>query len=270
MPPAEGHGSPAAMPLLDKLPAAVKALLAQTAGWALAALALGSGTVPALAWVLVLIQALAAAVAASALRSERWWLAIHLGFSPLLLLALGLGIAPGWYLGAFVVLAAIYWTTFRTRVPLYLSNHATATAVAGLLAQDRPLRVLDLGSGTGSLLLPLARRRPDCTFTGIETAPAPYLVSRIRARGLDNLHLTRGDFFAPSWAGYDLIYSFLSPVPMKQVWDKARREMDEHCVLVSNSFTIPGVEPAAIIDVDDARSTRLYVYYRHCAGEHSN
>lgn len=261
---------PTAMPLLDRLPAAVKALLAQAAGWALAALALGSGMVPALAWVLVLIQALAATGVAAALRSERWWLAIHLGFSPLLLLAPALGIAPGWYLAAFALLALIYWSSFRTRVPLYLSNHATATAVAGLLAPDRPQRVLDLGSGTGSLLLPLARLRPDCEFTGLETAPAPYLVSCMRAQRLHNLRFARSDFFRHSWAGYDLIYSFLSPVPMKQVWDKARREMDEHCVLVSNSFAIPGVEPAVIVDVDDTRATRLFVYNRHCRAEHSN
>lgn len=270
MPSAEEYGSRAAMPLINKLPAALKALLAQAAGWALAALALGSGTVPALAWVLVLIQALAAAGAAAVLRSERWWLAIHVCFSPLLLLALALGLAPGWYLAAFAVLVVIYWNTFRSRVPLYLSNHATAIAVANLLAKDQPQRVLDLGSGTGSLLLPLARLRPDCTFIGMETAPAPYLISRLRTRNLSNVTITRDDFFASSWNSYDLIYSFLSPVPMKQIWDKASREMTEHCMLVSNSFTIAGIEPTAIIDVDDARSTRLYVYRRSSSGEHSN
>lgn len=258
------------MPLLQKLPTAAKALLAQAVGWALAALALGSGIVPALAWVLVLIQALTATGAAAALRSERWWLAIHLGFSPLLLLAPALGIAPGWYLAAFALLALIYWSSFRTRVPLYLSNRATTIAVAGLLAPDRPQRVLDLGSGTGSLLLPLARLRPDCSFTGFETAPIPYLISRARTQGLGNVRIVRGDFFGPSWADHDLIYSFLSPVPMKQVWDKAGREMDRHCVLVSNTFAIPDVEPDDIIEVDDARSTRLYVYRLRGSGKHSN
>ena len=78
-------------------------------------------------------QAVIATGTAAAMRSARWWLPIHLVFLPLAVTLRGLGLPPGLYLGAFVILLLIYWTTFRTQVPLYLSNAETAAAVAQLL-----------------------------------------------------------------------------------------------------------------------------------------
>jgi SAM-dependent methyltransferase len=132
--------------------------------------------------------------------------------------------------------------------------------VAGLLRRDRPPSVLDLGSGTGSLLRPLARLRPDCRCEGVESAPAPYLLSRLLARHQPNIALARGDFFKMPWGDYDLVYAFLSPVPMQAVWDKARAELRPGALLVSNSFPVGGVEPEQVIEVPDRRRTRLYCY----------
>ncbi|BAL26300.1 putative methyltransferase [Azoarcus sp. KH32C] len=239
---------------------ALKALSSQLAGWALAIGLARGGWLPAGIWPLIGVQVAVAMAVAAALRSDRWWLAIHLGFAPMLVLASRLGIAPGWYLGGFALLAAIYWTSFRTQVPLYLSNRRTAEAMARLLPEGRALRVLDLGSGTGSLLRPLARRRPDCRFDGVEAAPAPWLISRLLARRLGNLALRRGDFFAEPWSEYDVVYAFLSPVPMPAVWEKAERELAPGALLVSNSFPIPGRKPREVVEVADRRATRLYVY----------
>jgi SAM-dependent methyltransferase len=242
------------------LPAALKAVLAQLGGCIVAVALARGGVLAGGIWPLAMAQAAGAATVALALRSTRWWLPIHLGFVPLLVLAGRLGIAPGWYLLGFLLLLAVYWTSFRTQVPLYLSNRATVAAVAALLPADRPVRVLDLGSGTGSLLRPLAALRPDCTFHGIEAAPAPWLLSRALAGGRPNLHFRRGDFFAASWAGYDVIYAFLSPVPMAAVAAKAGRELRPGAMLISNSFPLPGRAPAEVVEVADRRRTRLYVY----------
>ena len=239
---------------------ALKAFLAQLAGWAAAFVAARSGVLPAGVWPLVVVQALAATGAAGALGSAHWWRWIHLGFTPLVAGALLLQIPPGWYLGAFVVLALIYWSSFRTQVPLYLSNLRTAEAVAAMLPQHRPPRLLDLGSGTGSLLRPLARLRPDCRCEGIESAPAPYLLSRLLARRQANISVARGDFWQFPWSDYDVIYAFLSPVPMSAVWRKACTELPPGALLISNSFPVEGVEPESIIEVDDRRRTRLYCY----------
>ncbi len=129
------------------MPPALKALLAQLIGFAVAFVLARGGLVAGL-WPLVVTQAASAAVAAAMLRSARWWLPIHLGFLPLLVGAQRLNLHPAWYLAAFVALVLVYWTSFRTQVPLYLSNRRTAAAVAGLLPAQ-PARLLDIGAGTG-------------------------------------------------------------------------------------------------------------------------
>ncbi len=242
------------------LPPALKALLAQLAGLAAAFAAGRSGLLPAGIWPLIAVQAVAAAGTATLLKSARWWRWIHLGFAPLVAGALMLGLSPGWYLAAFVVLALVYWSSFRTQVPLFLSNPQVAEAVAGLLPRELPPRVIDLGSGTGSLLRPLARLRPDCRCEGVESAPAPYLLSRLLARRQPNIALARGDFWKIDWSDYDLVYAFLSPVPMPAVWRKACAELRPGAVLVSNSFPVEDVEPERIVTLDDRRGTRLYCY----------
>lgn len=243
------------------MPPALKALAAQLGGWLIAVLLARSGVLPGGLWALLAAQSVGAVTVAAALRSARWWLPIHLCFTPLAVAAQGLGLHPAWYLGAFLLLAAIYWSSFRTQVPLYLSNRDTVQAVAGLLPPDRPVALLDIGSGTGSLLRPLARLRPDCRFKGIESAPAPHLLACLLGRGLTNLDLRRGDFFAQPWSEQDVVYAFLSPVPMAKVWSKACAEMTPGSLLLSNSFAVPGVAPAFTVTLNDRRGTCLYGYH---------
>ena len=242
------------------MPPALKAMLAQIGGGAAAYALARTGLLPAGVWPLAASQAIGAAACAGLLRSARWWLPIHLAFVPALIFARQLDIAPGWYLAAFVALAATFWTSFRTQVPLYLSNRATIAAIAELLPQRPGLRILDVGSGTGSFVAGIARHHPPWQVCGIEAAPAPWLASRWRTRSLRNAKVWRGDFFRLSWSEFDVIYAFLSPVPMADVWNKACRELAAGALLVSNSFPVPGRKPDQIVELDDSRSTRLFLY----------
>jgi SAM-dependent methyltransferase len=211
------------------------------------------------------IQGVCAAFVAHKLEAPRWWLAIHLAFMPLVAVAYGLGIDPLWYLAVFVVLILVFWRTDKSRVPLYLSNSITADAVLRLLPAT-PCHVLDLGCGDGRLLRRLARARPDCEFLGIEHAPLPWLWAWLGALGVSNCHIRRGDFWRQSLALFDVVYAFLSPVPMPRLWSKACAEMRPGTLLVSNSFTVPDVATEATVDVDDRRHTRLHCYRPACIG----
>ncbi|MEZ5627962.1 MAG: class I SAM-dependent methyltransferase [Rhodocyclaceae bacterium] len=236
----------------------IRFMLAQVLGWALIFSVLKLGA-PLTGFMLAISQGALAALASRMLRSARWWHAFHLAFTPLVWAASQLGIAAGWYLAAFALLALFYWTSFRTQIPLFLTNATTTRAVLDLLP-PHPVRVLDAGAGTGSLLRPLAAARPDCHFVGIEAAPAPWLIGHLLASGTPGIDWRRGDFWAEDWGAYDLIYTFLSPVPMPQVWAKAQAQMRPGTRLVSNSFAIPGVVPDFIVPAASAGGRELYVY----------
>ena len=208
---------------------------------------------------------LLAALLSLAIGLDRWWLPIQLLFAPLLVLALQLELNPWYYFGGFVLLALVYWSTFRTRVPLYLSGRKVWPAVEALLPAvetGRERRFVDLGCGVGGLLLHLACARPDMRFDGIELAPLPAAISKLRAAIVSgrNCRVLWGSFWKRSLADYDVVFAFLSPVPMPELWRKAHAEMRPGSLLISSTFTVPGQPPDRTIVVDDARGTRLHLW----------
>ncbi len=237
-----------------------RALTIQFVAWAVALFALRyTVSPPAGLLSIVIMQGGIAAAFALATRAPRWWVIIHLLFSPLLVGARTLDISPVWYLLAFLGLSAVFWSTFRTRVPLFLTNRATGRALLKALPQDRPVHLVDLGCGTGGLLRRLAMSRPDCRFTGIENAPLPWLIARLRNRDLRNVTINRDDLWSAHLGHFDVVYAFLSPVPMPKLGRKAALEMRPDALLIANSFEIPGLGADRIVD-DEHGARPLYLY----------
>jgi SAM-dependent methyltransferase len=206
-----------------------------------------------------LVQGLCAALIGFSLCRAPWWPVIHMAFMPAIVLASRCGLAPGWYLGAFILLLLVYWRTDKSQVPLYLSNAATAEALA-LLLPKQSCRVVDLGCGHGGLLRRLARARPDCRFLGIEHAPLPWLWARLAGIGQTNLKIRYGDFWSEPLSSYDVVYAFLSPRPMPRLMAQALAQMRRGTLLVSNSFAVPDAQAEGVVEVADRRATKLFCY----------
>jgi len=207
------------------------------------------------------VQGACAALSSFKLGAPRWWLPIHLGFLPAALWLNQAGLAPHWYLLGFALILAIYWRTDRSQVPLYLSNAATAVAVTELLP-PQPARVVDLGCGDGGLLRRLAAARPDCQFLGVEHAPLPWLWASLSNLARGNVRIKYGDFWSRNLGEFDLVYAFLSPVPMRRLMAKAVAEMRPGSLLISNSFAVPEAVAEQVVEVEDRRKTCLYCYRR--------
>jgi SAM-dependent methyltransferase len=200
-----------------------------------------------------------AAIIALRQKAPRWWLTIHLAFAPLAVLVHGLEIEPAWFLTIFIVLLLVFWRTDKSRVPLYLTNHTTAEALAKLIPPG-PCRVIDLGCGEGGVLRLLAQARPDCQFVGIEHAPLTCLAAKLRNFYLPNVAIRHGDFWEEPLQAYQLIYAFLSPAPMPRLWKKMAVEIRAGAMFISNSFPVPGIRTHKVIEIADRRATQLYLY----------
>jgi hypothetical protein len=195
-------------------------------------------------------------------RQPWWWRIIHGAFMPLIWLTQSLNIDPAWFLAGFVFLLLVFRGALSGQVPLYLSNKETVAALAELLAARGDSRFLDLGAGLGSTTVPLADALPDSHFTGYENAPLTWLVGRFFSLGRPNIRWRWDDLWQAKLGDYDVVYAFLSPAPMAQLWTKVQAEMPAGSLFISNSFPVPGVVPSSIIEVDCTPARPLYCYQR--------
>ena len=191
----------------------------------------------------------------------RWWCAIGLLFAPALLIVGMLDLPPWLFLLAFVFLLSLYWSTFRTQVPFYPSGPRVWREVAQLI-EDRPgVRLIDIGSGLGGLVLDLARRRPDGVFCGIELAPLPWLLSCLRAKiSGSRARFIRGDYVAVDFADYDVVFAYLSPAAMAALWQQAEAQMLPGGMLLSYEFGIAARAPDKTIAATEC-GPLLYVWF---------
>lgn len=175
-------------------------------------------------------------------RMASWWAPILFLFPPTAVLVDALHLPPALFFVIFLFLLLLFWSTFRSQVPFYPSGRPVWDAVAALLPVEKPLQIIDIGSGFGGAVLYLSRVRKDCRFVGIELAPLPWLISQVRAmlsgsRG----NFVRGDYTRLNFADYDVIFAYLSPAAMTALWQKARSEMCAGTLLLSYEFAIAGV-----------------------------
>jgi len=171
---------------------------------------------------------------------------------------------PIWvYPAAFLVVFLFYTNTLMERVPLYLSNRTTWAAVSELLdaepgsrSGDRPA-FIDLGCGFGGLVAHVARTRPDWQAVGVETAPGPYLIAKVRTAFLSNAEVRFQSLWSVDLGAFDVAYAFLSPAPMARLIDKVKAQSPQGALFISNSFWADDASFDGEVLVNDARGTRL-------------
>lgn len=119
--------------------------------------------------------------------------------------------------------------------------------------------IVDLGSGWGTLLLPLAKKFPNHKFVGVERAFTPFIISSLRARKLANLRFVQGDFFEYDLKKTDLVILFLIGFMMPKVTKKCLEELPKGAKIYASRFALTDVKADKVVDLGSKMET-YYVY----------
>lgn len=124
--------------------------------------------------------------------------------------------------------------------------------------------IYELGSGWGTLAIPLAKQYPQSQVIAYETSPVPYWVSRTLGYFILNTHthlsLVRQDFFQADLNDAALIICYLYPGAMSKLKDKFEKELRSGTWIISNTFAVPGWQPFKVYTVNDLYHTKIFVY----------
>lgn len=208
-----------------------------------------------------LLQAGFAAAIGWAFSLRSWWVGFNLLFGPLVALLIKADVNSWVYLAMFLILVLLYSNSITKGVPLYLSGRRSLVRIQNRLSGGGlPIRFVDLGCGLGSAVCFLSKAFRIHTFVGVENAPLVYAIAKTRSLFHPNLSVKYGSIWQIHWGDYDVVYCFLSPVPMPDVWKKAKGEMKPGALLISNTFSIPNVPPHEVIEMDDWRGSKIFIW----------
>ena len=249
-----------------KLPPAIIALILQLAALLLTATGISILGLTFSPLTFALLCGVIAATLSQLLKLARWWLFIQLLFAPALVLMLYINIPPVVYLAAFIIMLLVYWSTFKSQVPFYLSSIRVWQTLEEILPpaqENKKFTFMDIGSGLGGVLTHLAVARPQGRYFGVENAPLPYFLSwlRIKLGKHANCQVLWGDLWSCDLAAYDIVFAYLSPAPMEQLWHKVKKEMRPGTLFVSNSFPFAQHPPEYSITLDDLHHSTLYIWH---------
>lgn len=165
---------------------------------------------------------------------------------------------------ALVVIALIYIYTLLTGISPMPTSAKVRGAMLAALPDNINGAIFELGSGWGTLAVPLARQYSNCPVLGFEISPLPWLYSRLRQMVTQTQNLTfhRRNYLTADFSASALIVVYIHADGMEKLKPKFERELKPGTLILSNFFQIRGWEPIQELTVDDIHQTKVYLYQR--------
>ena len=163
---------------------------------------------------------------------------------------------------ALVVIVLILIYTVLTGISPMPTSPKVGRAVLDILPNNIDGAIFELGSGWGTLAIPLARRNPNCLVNGYEISPLPWFYSYLRKgfSGLKNIEFYRYNYLKVDLSPAALIVVYIQADGMEKLKPKFEKELKPGTFIVSNFFQIRGWEPIQKMTVDDIHQTKVYLY----------
>ena len=168
-------------------------------------------------------------------------------------------------IAAVLITVSLIYNTIKLGIsPMPSSNKAYST-MSKLVDETGKGAIIDLGSGWGSFVIPIAKRNPQRQIVGYELSFLPWLTSILlkKVMALDNLTLYRQNFYNINLPVASVLVCYLYPDAMNKIKNKLLLEQPEIDFLISNNFAISSWQPYKLLRLNDFYKSPVYLYKIH-------
>ncbi len=163
---------------------------------------------------------------------------------------------------AVLIALSIVYSTARFGISPMPSSKKAYQAMIKLIDETGSGPIIDLGSGWGNFVIPIAKRYPQRQIIGYEMSLLPCLISTLikHALGLKNLTLYRQDFLTANLSTASVLVCYLFPAAMDKIKIKLQLEKPGVEFLISNNFALPSHQFDKVIQLNDFYKSPVYLY----------
>jgi hypothetical protein len=142
------------------------------------------------------------------------------------------------------------------------SSNKAYKAMMNLAEETGTGTIIDLGSGWGNFIIPMAKRYPQRQLVGYELSLLPWFISCLlkRVLGLKNITLHRQNFYQADLMNAEIVVCYLFPDAMTKIKNELLNEQHKIKFIISNNFALPSYKPKKVIVLDDFYRTPIYLY----------
>jgi len=165
-------------------------------------------------------------------------------------------------ISALFISISIIYHTIRLGISPMPSSAKAYTAMLTLAEETANGTIVDLGSGWGNFVIPMAKKNPQRQVVGYELSFLPWLSSSLikKVLGLQNLTLFRQDFYHADLSKASVLVSYLFPQAMEKIEHKLLNEQHNIDFLISNNFALPTSKALKVVQIDDFYKSPIYLY----------
>lgn len=169
-------------------------------------------------------------------------------------------------------LVSIVWSTLVSGISPMPSSKKARQAMLQLISEvgsdvgsevgSETGPIFELGSGWGSLVIPLAKKYPQRKIIAYELSIMPWLTTVILKNllGLKNIQVHRKNFLHADLTSAAVILCYLYPKGMQAIEDKIKVQSGQLEYLISNNFALPSCQPIKTIILNDFYKSPVYLY----------
>ena len=129
------------------------------------------------------------------------------------------------------------------------------------LAQHPEAITTDLGCGSGTLLIPLAKKFPNHQFVGYEWDIVPYVLATYKTKKLPNVTILRRDFFEEDLSRYSLVLCYLGTTIEDKMGKKLNTELSKDSLVIAEISKLSVLKLKEEISVSHGPvKTKIYLY----------